>query len=235
MEMTELEQIARHKRAAIAADPTFEPLYEKLFVAMRFRPVYEDEELDADITAEVYQPTKQLEDLVGRGVLTDGGVHEGSAHASLTPSSGLEFKIGAELQSSADLSYLFARVHDLGKKYEPSAAGALPSAFPAANRAAPLRKFHLRTFLAKQREAGVPFESTIADFQLILFAASSGALPAEAIERTCKAIATGAQQSASRTAKTERAAALAEAERWLCEYAGLPVEGGGATKKPPRR
>ena len=70
----------------------------------------------------------------------------------------------------------------------------------------------------KQREAGVPFESTIRDFQLLLQA--STLLPREVLERTCAALAgTGTTQ----TVREKRTAALEEVERLLCQAAGLDV------------
>ena len=215
MEALELAFLARQRAKAIEADVAAA----QLFVGMRFRPVYDDEPLDADVTAEVYQPTEQLCQLVlERDVVRDGGVLEGSGQLRLDAASKLEFKIGAQTQPTADASYFFARVHDLAKPYTPPAAGALRCAFPAANRGAPLRKFHLRTFLVKQREAGVPFESTIRDFQLLLQA--STLLPREVLERTCAALAgTGTTQ----TVREKRTAALEEVERLLCQAAGLDV------------
>ncbi len=230
MEASELVQLARQRARALEADTAAA----RLFVGMRFRPVYDDEPLDADVTAEVYQPTEQLCELaLERDVVRDGGVVEGSGQLRLDEASGLAFKIGAETHPTADASYFFARVHDLAKPYAPPAAGALRSAFPAANRGAPLRKFHLRTFLAKQREAGVPFESTIRDFQLLLHA--SALLPRDVLERTCAALAsTGTTQ----TVRDKRAAALDEVERLLCEAAGMDAAAGApadGTRKVKRQ
>ena len=58
MELDELAFIARERAAAIAAEPASRAA--DLFVAMRFRPVYEGEEIDADVTAEVSPPTLRL-------------------------------------------------------------------------------------------------------------------------------------------------------------------------------
>ena len=41
------------------------------FVSVRFRPVYEDEDIDGDVTAEVYQPTEQCIELVRKQALVD--------------------------------------------------------------------------------------------------------------------------------------------------------------------
>jgi len=226
MEIDELSAIVRHRTKAIAADSRAADL----FVGMSFRPVYEDEPIDADVTAEVYQPTEQFTSLVTeRGeALVDAGVIDGGGHAGFTQESGLSFKMGPDTKPTADASYFFARVHDLAKPYDPPPYGSLRAAFPAANRGAPLRKFHLRTFLAKQREAGLPFATTIADFQLLLHA--SAFLPAQTLRRLCTAVASAG--TASRTVRTEREAALKEAERLLYEYAGLD-EGAPASAKGP--
>ena len=120
MEALELAFLARQRAKAIEADVAAA----QLFVGMRFRPVYDDEPLDADVTAEVYQPTEQLCQLVlERDVVRDGGVLEGSGQLRLDAASKLEFKIGAQTQPTADASYFFARVHDLAKPYTPPAAG----------------------------------------------------------------------------------------------------------------
>lgn len=227
METLELMHMALQRAAAVAQDAHAA----RLFVCMRFRPVYEDEPLDADVTAEVYQPTEQLGELVaGRDVVRDGGVVDGSALVQLAPESGLSFKLAAEAQPSADATYFFTRVHDLAKPYTPPAHGALRTSFPPANRGAPLRKFHLRTYLAKQREAGVAFSQTARDFQLLLHA--SGLLPPALIERLCAAVASTA---GTQTAKDKREAALAEAEARLSDLAGLEppsaAKGGVAKKK----
>ena len=204
----------------------------------RVAQVYDDEPIDADVTAEIYQPTEQLAELVvAKDVVLDGGVVDGSGHVALKEASGLSFKIGAETFPIADTIYFFARVHDLAKPYHPPAYGPLRAAFPAANRGAALRKFHLRTFLTKQREAGIPFASTASDFQLLLHA--SGLLPAELMERLCAAVAS---TGTTKTAKDKAAAALAEAEGRLAAAAGMAEGGGGgaggggakAKKKKPR-
>ena len=153
---------------------------------------------------------------MAKGVVTDGGVIDGGGHAALTPASKLEFKLGPDIVPTADMSYFCARCHDLAKPYTPPVFGPLRTAFPVANRGAPLRKFHLRTFLTKQRAAGLPFETTAADFQLLLHA--SALLPPPVMTRLCEALASTAT---TKTARDKRAASIAEAERLLCDYAGL--------------
>ena len=157
METAELEMMVELRAIAAQADPEAN----SSFVCMRFRPVYDDEPIDADVTAEVYQPTEQLAKLVQRGVIRDGGVIDGSGHLGLDQSSGLSFKIGSTLQPTADATYFFTRVHDLAKPYVAPPFGSLQAAFPSANRGAPLRKFHLRTFLAKQVSSALELARTI--------------------------------------------------------------------------
>ena len=125
--------------------------------SVRFRAVYEGEPIDGDVTAEAYQPTTQAAELVGKSVLIDGPpTEEGElGQLALTPSSKLEFKIGPELVKTADGSYFVSRVHDMAKPYVPPDFGSFRHSFPIANRGqAPLRKFHLRTYMERQREAG---------------------------------------------------------------------------------
>lgn len=214
MEAAELAHIVTHRTAAVAADPEAA----SLFVGVRFRAVLEGEAIDGEVTAEAYQPTEQATELVGKGVLIDCAAEEG--HAALTEASGLQFKLGPELQSSADLSYFVSRVHDLAKPYVPPPFGAFRHTFPHANRGgAPLRKFHLRTFLERQREAGVPFREVAVDFQLLMHVASL--MPTPLFNELCAALPKAAD-SGSRKAREEGGRALLKVERWLCEYAGIP-------------
>ena len=109
METAELRAIVKWRKVAIKADAEAA----RLFIAMRFRPVYEDEDIDADVTAEVYQPTEQFASLVEKGVVVDAGVVDGGGHAGLTVNSSLEFKFGPDILKTADLTYFFARVRCL--------------------------------------------------------------------------------------------------------------------------
>jgi hypothetical protein len=122
-------------------------------------------------------------------------------------------------EPTVDLSYLLARVHDLNQPMTPLPGGALRTAFPISNRGAPMRKFHLRTFLTKQAEADIPFATTARDFQLLLYAAD--VLPEPMLTRLCTAVL--AVNAPTRAAREEAAAALAAAQRALCEYAGVNV------------
>eukprot|EP00322_Chrysochromulina_rotalis_P016237 CAMPEP_0115830574 /NCGR_PEP_ID=MMETSP0287-20121206/1686_1 /TAXON_ID=412157 /ORGANISM="Chrysochromulina rotalis, Strain UIO044" /LENGTH=215 /DNA_ID=CAMNT_0003283879 /DNA_START=15 /DNA_END=662 /DNA_ORIENTATION=- len=213
MEAHELAQMAKERGRAIEADSSAADL----FVSMRFRPVYDDEPIDADVTAEVYQPTAQLCELaVQRGVVRDGGVVEGCGQVALEASSKLSFKIGPDTLPTADVTYFFARVHNLAKPYVPPPMGALRSNFPPANRGAALRKFHLRTFLSTQRKAGIPFEKTVADFQLLLHASSL--LPSTSFDALCEAVAS---TGTTKSAKSKREKAIADAESRLRDAAGL--------------
>ena len=48
---------------------SYPQLAAKQFVTMRVRAVYDHEDLDGDVTAEVYQPTPQGADLLQKGSL----------------------------------------------------------------------------------------------------------------------------------------------------------------------
>ena len=188
-----------------------------------FRAVYEDEPIDGDVTAEAYQPTEQAAELVSKGALINcppGGGEETEGHAALTPESKLEFKIGPKTEASADLSYFVSRVHDLAKPYSPPPYGAFRNAFPIANRgAAPPRKFHMRTFLERQREAGLPFSTSIRDFQMLLHVSGLG-MPASMFAKLCEAL--NVVVSAPRGKVRDAAQAnIDAAERWLGDYAGV--------------
>lgn len=220
LEVPELAAIVEQQKAAAESDP----VAKDMFVGVRFRAVYEDEPIDGDVTAEAYQPTEQAAELVAKGALIDGPPDdEGQlGQAALTPSSKLEFKIGPELVQSADLSYFVSRVHDMAKPYAAPAFGTFRHTFPVANRGqAPLRKFHLRTFLERQREAGVPFGTFIVDFQMLLYV--SALLPSDVFTDLCAGLV--ALPSAARgKARDAAQAKLDEAERWLCKYAGVEAK-----------
>ena len=181
-------------------------------------------EVSAAVTAEAYKPTEQAAELVAKGALIDGPPDdEGQlGQAALTPSSKLEFKIGPELVQSADLSYFVSRVHDMAKPYAAPAFGTFRHTFPVANRGqASLRKFHLRTFLERQREAGVPFGTFIVDFQMLLYV--SALLPSDVFTDLCAGLV--ALPSAARgKARDAAQAKLDEAERWLCKYASVEAK-----------
>jgi len=176
------------------------------FVSVRFRPVYEGEDIDGDVTAEVYQPTEQCAELVGRGALIDAPTAVGEG--VLEPSTGLEFKLGVDLKESIDLAVFLSRVHNIARPYTSS----LRTAFPYANRGATVRKLHLRSFLQKQRDAGVPYIDVASDWQFLLHCAAVLA-PAE-MQALCGAIVAGG------TSKKARAA-LETAEKLVAEYCNL--------------
>lgn len=228
LEASEVALIVAQRAVALEADAAAKGL----FVGMRFRPVYEGEPIDGDVTAEAYQPTEQAAELASKGVLVGcdpAGEHAG--HASLAPSSGLSFKLGPKTEDVADLSYFVARVHDLSQPYVAPACGALRRAFPVANRGgAPLRKFHLRGFLDKQREAGLPFATSALDFQLLLHVSSL--LPPDVFRALCEALPV-VSGSSSKKARDAAANAIAEAEAWLVKYAGsaAPPKGAAGARK----
>lgn len=217
LEAAELVHIVEQQSSAAKADP----LAKELFVGVRFRAVYEGEPIDGDVTAEAYQPTTQAAELVGKSVLIDGPpTEEGElGQLALTPSSKLEFKIGPELVKTADGSYFVSRVHDMAKPYVPPDFGSFRHSFPIANRGqAPLRKFHLRTYMERQREAGLPFSTSIVDFQMLLHV--SALLPSEMLTKLCSALV--ALPTAPRGKVRDAAqASIDDAERWLCKYAGV--------------
>ena len=70
---------------------------------------------------------------------------------------------------------------------------------------------HLRSFLRKQREAGVPFADVAADWNFLLHAAT--ALPADALRALCQAVA-------GKLGREEAAAAFRSAEQLLRAHAG---------------
>ena len=101
------------------------------------------------------------------------------------------------------------RVHSqVGRPYK----SPLRCTFPYANRGASVRKLHLRGFLQKQRDAGVPFVEVAADWQFLLHCAAF--LPPDELEALCGAVASG---GGSKKAK----AALERAERLIAEHCNL--------------
>ena len=210
LEPLELAYLAEQQRAAEGADARAG----ELFVGVLFRAVYEGEAIDGDVTAEVYQPTKQATDLICDGKL----VPASAGGARLVPSDAMAFKIGPKVEPTVDLSYFVTRIRDLARPYEPPACGVFRQAFPIANRGAELRKFHVRTFLQKQRDAGVDFAAAVLDFGLLLHAAS--VLPEPVLTRLCTALGEG-KSKAGKKAREEEAAAIQAAQSSLCEYAGL--------------
>lgn len=216
LEPAELALVAALQQQAIddaADDKSAAAAAAELFVGVLFRAVHEGEGLDGDATAEVYQPTPQARELLARGALAPAA----DAARRLVPSEPLDFKVGPKVEPTVDLSYFVTRIRDLAKPYAAPACGALRGAFPVANRGAPLRKFHLRTFLQRQREAEVPFDACARDFQLLLHAA--GVLPEPTLAKLCGALAV--EGTPSRAVREANAAAISAAERALADYAGL--------------
>ena len=176
----------------------------KQFVTMRVRAVYDHEDLDGDVTAEVYQPTPQGAELLQKRSLLPAVT---LGHAALRPELKGEWEVDGEAAQSVEAIYLLSRVHDLKQPY----TSPLRVAFPPANRGPQLRKLHVRSYLTKAHESGAPFAETAADFQFLLHAASL--LPEDASLALCKAVAAGRGGST---------VALQRAEGLLREYAGMP-------------
>ena len=177
----------------------------KSFVTMRVRCVYEHEDIDGDVTAEVYQPTEQCVKLLAQGSLVPAAKKPG--HAAFKPELDQDFELDGEPTASVEAVYLLSRVHDMARPY----SSPLHTGFPPANRAGGvMRKLHLRNLLTRARDAGTPFQATATDFHFLLHAASL--LPEDALLALCKAV------SAGRGGST---AALLRAETLLCEYAGM--------------
>jgi hypothetical protein len=101
------------------------------------------------------------------------------------------------------------QVHDVARPYTSS----LRTSFPVANRGVSIRKLHLRSFLAKQRDAQVPFLDVAADWQFLIYCAAALDCP-ELIANLCGAVAS---RGRSRAAKQ----ALERAEKAICEAANL--------------
>ncbi|KAL1500655.1 hypothetical protein AB1Y20_013303 [Prymnesium parvum] len=200
----ELAKMCTFRESAAAANPEASQLY----VCVRFRPVYEGEEIDGDVTAEVYQPTEQCADLLRRGALQDSTKVAGEG--VLKPELDLTFKLGIDLKESIDLAVFVSRVHNVARRY----VSPLRTTFPYANRGISVRKLHLRKFVEKQRQADVPFLQFAADWQFLLHCSSI--LTAEDSEALCGAIASGGKSKKAQ-------AALDNAERAICEYCNLPV------------
>ena len=137
---------------------------------------------------------------------------------SLSPKEGKAFRVeGRSGVPSLDTAYFAVRIFDSGRPH----AAPLRRSFPQAGRGADVRKLHLRSFLARQAEGGVPFRDTAADFDLLLYAAPL--LPPELLAAVCDAIAPRLRGRALSPRQEEAAAsAFREAERLLYEHAGLP-------------
>ena len=63
----DLGAMCAQRAAALAADSSAA----ERFACVRFRPVYEGEDIDGDVTAEVYQPTEQCAELMAKEQLID--------------------------------------------------------------------------------------------------------------------------------------------------------------------
>lgn len=173
----------------------------------------------SQVTAEAYQPTTQACELVGKNALVDA---KAGGEAALAAESGLTiFKVNFKDEKSADMSYFVSRVHDLAKPYEAPPCGEFRHVWPYANRgAAAPRKFHLKGFLERQRQAAVPFATVARDFQLLMYVAPL--LPPKLLASLCKSLPLVAKGStASKRARDDAATAIGEVESWLCDYAGV--------------
>ena len=92
----ELSRVAAHAAAAVDADADAADT----FVVVKFRPVYDGEDLDGDVTAEVYQLTEQCAELAAKGALR--GCKKPAGAVRLSPESGLELKSGADIVPHID-------------------------------------------------------------------------------------------------------------------------------------
>ena len=144
--------------------------------------MYDGEDLDGDVTAEVYQLTEQCAELAAKGALR--GCKKPAGAVRLSPESGLELKSGADIVPHIDAQYFVSRVHDMTQPYtSPLRSGA----FPHANRGFTVRKLHLKKYLQSQRDASVPFADVATDVQLLLYAAT--VLPPKEHAALCAAVA----------------------------------------------
>jgi hypothetical protein len=179
------------------------------FVVVKFRPVYDGEDLDGDVTAEVYQLTEQCAELAAKGALR--GCKKPAGAVRLSPESGLELKSGADIVPHIDAQYFVSRVHDMTQPYtSPLRSGA----FPHANRGFTVRKLHLKKYLQSQRDASVPFADVATDVQLLLYAAT--VLPPKEHAALCAAVAARAAGDDPPDPK-----AFGVAEALLCKHANL--------------
>lgn len=197
--VAELEHIKRMQQASKSVVPP------KTFITMRVRCVYEDEDIDGDVTAEVYQPTEQGMKLLEKQALLADPNDLGNA--TLRPDLKQEFELAGEPAKSIEAILLLSRVHDMARVYR----SPLRTSFPPVNRAAPLRKLHWRNLLTRARDEGMTFSETAADFHFLLHAASL--LPEDALLQLCKAV---------RAKRGDSHEAFQRAETLLCEYADMP-------------
>ena len=201
----ELSRVAAHAAAAVDADADAADT----FVVVKFRPVYDGEDLDGDVTAEVYQLTEQCAELAAKGALR--GCKKPAGAVRLSPESGLELKSGADIVPHIDAQYFVSRVHDMTQPYtSPLRSGA----FPHANRGFTVRKLHLKKYLQSQRDASVPFADVATDVQLLLYAAT--VLPPKEHAALCAAVAARAAGDDPPDPK-----AFGVAEALLCKHANL--------------
>jgi hypothetical protein len=183
------------------------------FVTLLFRPVYASERIDGLFTAEAFEPTVQCEELCARGALMPAPTAGEVALAS-----GETFKVEGKLGvPSVDTAYFAVRIFDSGRPH----SAPLRQRFPIASRGADVRKLHLRSFLTKEEQAGVPFKSVAADFGFLLHAA--GYLPDDVLGAVCDAIAPALRgKSLSPRQQEEARCAMAACERLSRAHAGLP-------------
>lgn len=183
------------------------------FVALLFRPVYADERIDGLFTAEAFEPTAQCEELCARGALIPAPA---AGEMALAP--GESFKVEGRLGvPSVDTAYFAVRIFDSGRPH----SAPLRQRFPLASRGADVRKLHLRSFLTKEDQAGVPFDSVAADFGFLLHASSY--LPDDVLGAVCDTIAPALRgKSLSPRQKEEARRAMAACERLSRAHAGLP-------------
>jgi len=189
------------------------------FLCCRFRAVLDDEKIDGDVTAEAYEATPQCEELAARAVLKGTRT---PGHVALID--GMQLKAAGEMVDSADASYLVSRIHDMSRPY----TSGLRSVFHIANRGASIRKLHLKSFLQRQREAGVPFSDVVADWNFLLHISSL--LPEADFKALCAALNPRVRGVVSSSGASAQAA-IARCEELLCASVGLAQPGAQSKGK----
>ncbi len=113
-EATEL----RFLTAAAAEAAELDPEASRRFVGVRFRPVYEGEQIDGDVTAEAYQPTEQCAKFVGDGTLVDAPGEPGAV--VVAPNAPFDLSLNGEVSSQAPRD---ARAHTTAQSARHGGAG----------------------------------------------------------------------------------------------------------------
>tara|TARA_B100000524_G_scaffold347625_1_gene250022 strand:- start:584 stop:1639 length:1056 start_codon:yes stop_codon:yes gene_type:complete len=209
-------------KASAKASPKASPEETPHFICLLFRPVYEeDAQIDGHVTAEAYELTPQAEELYKKKSIVAS--RDDLGKMVLEPSQNLTLTVEGKTADAVNAFYFVSRVHDMGREY--TSARCLRVSFPASSRVA-VRKMHARKWLERQHLAETPFETLVADWNLILFIGSS-VLGEGDFEELCDAVGfTTAPQKASTSAafaakKAAAAATLRRAEVALCEWCGV--------------